>query len=420
MNILLINHYAGSPEMGMEFRPYYFAREWIKLGHKVDIIAADFSHLRRKNPDVAKDWQKEEIGGITYHWVKTGSYDGNGVARALTMERFVRKIREYSGWLIREISPDVVICSSTYPLDTYAGQKLRSMAVHMGSKRPVLVQEVHDMWPSTLIEIGGMSKTNPFVLVMQAAENSAYRNSDRVIAMAPYSEPYMTEHGLKPGKFTHIPLGIDFSEWEDSQELDEEHRRSIEAHREKYPFLLGYFGGHALSNALDTLIDTAALSKDKGLPFGFVLVGSGVEKAGLMERAAREHLDSVIFLPPVPKTQIPALTACFDALYIGVKSSPLYEKFGLCMNKMADAMMASRPVICSIGAPSTWITESGCGITVPPEDPGAILEAMEKVYHMSAGEKKAMGERGREYCENNLEVGYLARKMLDAITGSAL
>ena len=97
MNILLINHYAGSPEMGMEFRPWYFAREWIKAGHKVDIIAADFSHLRRKNPEVARDWQKEVIDGITYHWVKTGKYEGNGVSRALTMERFVRKIREYSG-----------------------------------------------------------------------------------------------------------------------------------------------------------------------------------------------------------------------------------------------------------------------------------------------------------------------------------
>ena len=67
MNILIINHYAGSPEMGMEFRPYYFAREWIKMGHKVDIIAADYSHLRRINPDVKKDFQKENIDGINYH-----------------------------------------------------------------------------------------------------------------------------------------------------------------------------------------------------------------------------------------------------------------------------------------------------------------------------------------------------------------
>ena len=31
MNILIINHYAGSPEMGMEFRPYYFARAWVTM-----------------------------------------------------------------------------------------------------------------------------------------------------------------------------------------------------------------------------------------------------------------------------------------------------------------------------------------------------------------------------------------------------
>lgn len=49
MNILVINHNAGSIEHGMEFRPYAFAREWIKSGHKVTIVAASFSHYRQKN-----------------------------------------------------------------------------------------------------------------------------------------------------------------------------------------------------------------------------------------------------------------------------------------------------------------------------------------------------------------------------------
>ena len=31
MNILYLNHYAGSPALGMEYRPYYLAREcsWV-------------------------------------------------------------------------------------------------------------------------------------------------------------------------------------------------------------------------------------------------------------------------------------------------------------------------------------------------------------------------------------------------------
>ena len=52
MNVLYINHYAGSLEMGMEFRPYYLSREWVKNGHNVRILAGDYSHLRKKNPFV--------------------------------------------------------------------------------------------------------------------------------------------------------------------------------------------------------------------------------------------------------------------------------------------------------------------------------------------------------------------------------
>ena len=85
MRILLINHYAGSPDMGMEFRPYYMAREWVKQGHRVDIIAASFSHLRRTNPSIDYDWQTEKIDGIHYHWIKTEKYSGNGLKRAWTM-----------------------------------------------------------------------------------------------------------------------------------------------------------------------------------------------------------------------------------------------------------------------------------------------------------------------------------------------
>ncbi len=46
MNILLINHYAGSLGHGMEYRAYYLAREWVRLGHQVRIVASSYSHVR--------------------------------------------------------------------------------------------------------------------------------------------------------------------------------------------------------------------------------------------------------------------------------------------------------------------------------------------------------------------------------------
>ena len=71
MNILYIEHYAGSLSMGMEFRPYYFAREWKKLGHRVRIIGASFSHLRKKNPEISRDFEIQTIDGVEYQWIKT-------------------------------------------------------------------------------------------------------------------------------------------------------------------------------------------------------------------------------------------------------------------------------------------------------------------------------------------------------------
>ena len=50
MNILIINHYAGAPHLGRELRPYFFAKNWQKVGHHVTIAAADHTHLRSNAP----------------------------------------------------------------------------------------------------------------------------------------------------------------------------------------------------------------------------------------------------------------------------------------------------------------------------------------------------------------------------------
>ena len=190
--------------MGMEFRPYYLAKEWIKMGHTVRIVAGDYSHLRIHNPDIKADFQEEVIDGIAYTWLKTGSYEGNGVSRALTMFRFVYKLRKKARWIVCNWDPDVIITSSTYPLDTYAGQKIRKYSKKLKEKEAVLIHEVHDMWPITLIEIGGMKKHHPFVVLMQLAENSFCRKSDYVVSLACAAKDYFVEHGMKQEKFKAI------------------------------------------------------------------------------------------------------------------------------------------------------------------------------------------------------------------------
>lgn len=404
MNILLLNHYAGSPDMGMEFRPYYMAKEWIKMGHHVRIVAGDYSHLRIKNPKIRKDFQTKNIDGIEYTWIRTGDYKGNGVRRAFTMFRFVGKLWLNAGRIAREWKPDVVIASSTYPLDTYAAQRIARKA------KAKLIHEVHDMWPSTLYEIGGMSKKNPFVVLMQLAENSAYRHSDQVVSLLPLAKDYMVVHGLKPEKFHHIPNGIVEEEWNFTESLPEQHREILERKRAEGKFIVGYFGGHAISNALDTLLDAAKKVTDKDILFA--LIGNGTEKERLKKRVIQEHMKQVVFMPPVSKRSIPELTRLFDCIYMGSQNSPLY-RFGICLNKMFDSMMSGKPIICSITVPESPIKAYQCGVMVDSGDIDGIVKAIEDIKSMSPKERKQIGLNGKNAAMQNFTYKKLAAKFAD-------
>lgn len=399
MNILYLEHYAGSPDMGMEFRPYYLSREWVKMGHKVTIIAGDYSHLRKSNPLVKKDFQSEIIDGIEYVWLKTGKYEGNGVKRALTMERFVRKLLLNAKKIAKEYKPDVVIASSTYPLDTYPAQRIAKLA------KAKYIHEVHDMWPSTLYEVGGMSKKHPFVVVMQIAENSAYMHCDYCVSLLPFAKDYMVSHGLQPEKFVNIQNGVVEEEWTNPLPLPEEHELFFRQHQNY--FVVGYFGGHALSNSLDTILDVAK-SMENGNEI-FVLVGNGVEKPRLMQKAKDEKITNVFFLPPVNKKAIPSLVQKFDCSIMTGKSSPLY-RFGLSLNKMYDSMMAGKPIICSVDAPRTLIEDYNCGIQIHSSNIEDIVTAIKKIESMSANERNTLGENGKKAVQENFTYRKLAEK----------
>ena len=385
MNILLINHYAGSPEMGMEFRPYYFAGEWTKMGHRVDIIAGDYSHLRTKNPEVGEDFQEEDIDGIKYHWIKTGQYEGNGAKRAFTMFRFVGKLWAKAGKIVKECKPDVVITSSTYPLDTYAGQRIAKKA------KAKLIHEVHDMWPISPMELGGMSKRHPFIVLMQMAEDSFCRKSDHVVSLLPNAKEYFMAHGMAESKFVCVANGIVRKEWEDPEPLPVEIKEKLDQIKEGCGFLLCFFGSHTRSYAVGYLID--AVKQFSPHEIGVVLVGDGTDKKrlqGISRESANIH-----FLDPVPKKYIPSLLDMADGIYVGAAKNRMF-RFGICMNKLFDAMMSGKPMLYAVDAPNNYIQEFGCGISVPPEDTEKLVRGIRELVSVPEEERREMGERGRQ------------------------
>ncbi|MGC9195024.1 MAG: glycosyltransferase family 4 protein [Syntrophobacteraceae bacterium] len=407
MNILTINHYAGSPRHGMEYRPFYLAREWKRSNHRVCIVAASASHLRRVSPRVRGAASYEEINGISYLWVRTPGYKKNDWRRAANMFAFVFALMTNTGRLAG-LQPDVVIASSTYPLDN-----LPAFLIARKS-RAKLIYEVHDLWPLSLIELGGMSRAHPFVLLMQWAEGFACKNADLVVSVLPNADRHLVKRGMAPSKFCHIPNGIACEEWESASErLPEIHERALNGLHGQGEFLLGYAGAHGIANGLSTLVEAASLLQSHKVVI--VLVGQGPEKEKIQCLARQKGLTNMVFLPPVAKACIPRLLSKMDALYIGLKKSPLF-RFGISPNKLMDYMMAGKPIIEAIEASNDMVAWARCGISVPAENPSAVAQAIKDLMCLGEGQRIEMGLRGKRYLRAGNDYKVLAAKFIDYIT----
>lgn len=402
MNILYLNHYAGSPALGMEYRPYYLAREWVRLGHRVQMVAASFSHVRARQPVV----NSEILDGIEYHWIPTPPYQGNGLGRVKNIGAFCRQVWAQADALVAQYRPDVVIASSTYPMDIWVARRIARKA------RAKLVFEVHDLWPLSPIELSGMSPNHPFALLCGWAEKTAYRDADVVISMLPKVHQYMASRGLDVRKLTIVPNGISPEDWHtEPVSLREDVAALIAVARARGHIVVGYAGSMGLPNALDTLLDAATLLKQQ--PITFVLVGDGHERQRLAQRIADEKLDRVHWFAPIPKKQIPSFLAELDVAYIGWQRVPIY-RFGIAPNKLMDYMMAGCTVLHAVEAGNDPVVESGCGLSVAPESPQAVADGLLRLAEMPHAEREQLGQRGRAFVEAQHTYPVLAQRFLEA------
>ena len=406
MNILLINHYAGSPEYGMEYRPYYLAREWVRMGNNVTIVGANFSHLRIKQPKV----KEEHIDGIRYVWLETPTYQGNGMGRIKNMLVFLGKLYSQEKQINAEYKPDVVIASSTYPLDIYP-------AHYMAKKyKAKLVFEVHDIWPLTPMEIGHMSKYHPFIIVMQMAENFMCKHVDKLVSILPKAEEHYLEHGLAKGKFVCVPNGIivdrKIKEIAKNSLSQVENINVIEREHEKGKYVLLFAGAHGIANALDTLLDVGKLLSD--MPVTICLMGGGQEKERLQLRVKEEKISNVKFLNPVKKNEVSNILDKADSLYIGLARTNLF-RFGISPNKMMDYMLAGKPIISAIDAGNDMVAEAHCGFSVPAEDALVAAKAVKKLLALTEEERKRFGKNGKAYVIANHDYKKLAADFIEKV-----
>jgi glycosyltransferase involved in cell wall biosynthesis len=398
--VWVINQYASTPEYGYAGRHYYLGRELAKLGYKVYLISSARHHLLRKQPEIFSSFKLEQVSdGFSMVWCNMPNYrESHSRKRVLGWFLFPWRIRRLAN-LIPD-APDVVLCSSPSLL-SFMGA--RYLAKRFKTK---LVFEVRDIWPLTLMDIGGYSKYHPFIRLLQWVEDKAYSESDKVVSNLKNAVEHMVCRGLKREKFTWVPNGFSLEEVNRNTPLNKEALSQIPQGK----FIVGYTGTLGVANALDTLIDAAEKLRYYS-DVVFLLVGDGKEKETLQASAESKKLTNVVFVEAIPKIEIQAMLSKFDVCYVGLTKDPLF-RFGVSPNKLFDYLYAGKPIVYGIESGEYKpVDENKAGLQVPAEDAQKLAEAVLELYQMPAAEREAMGANGRKAALEQYEYGQLAEKL---------
>jgi glycosyltransferase involved in cell wall biosynthesis len=399
--IWFINDYAGSSHHGMEFRNYYFAKEFLKQGHEVYIITASYMHLFKKLPEVTGNYTSEKIDGINYIWVKVPNY-GESTDKRRVLKWFIFTAKLFFLPLKQMKKPDVVVASPMAPF-------LAIPAYRLAKKfKAKFFYEVKDIWPLSIIELGNISPTNPLIKLMAWCERFGVTKADTIVSsLQNYDEHLKNDLGIDKS-FTWINNGISMDEMANIEPLSKDIENQIPTDK----FIVGYTGTIGIANALDYFLEAAKLLQENK-DILFVIVGDGKEKDNLNKKYG--GLDNVLFIDSIKKQQVQSILNKFDACFIGLKKENLF-KYGVSPNKLFDYMYSAKPIVYAIDSGKSNIVDlANCGITVESENSQSIAQGILSLYNCLEDEREKLGKNAKEYVLEHFTYEKLANKFIKRI-----
>ena len=391
--------------MGQGGRHRHLARELAARGHKVSLIAARWTHYVSDAHDADAALEVEDFEGFRFVRIPVPRYSGaHDKRRIFNWFLFSRRLRRVPALLNEK--PDVILYSSPSPVGFLGAERL---ARRSGAR---LVFEVRDIWPLTLIEIGGYSPGHPFIRLLQWIEDRAYARSDRVVSNLRGAVEHMVGRGMDRSKFAWVPNGFSLADVERVDPVSPSVLQRIPEGK----FLVCYAGTIGAANGLINMIEAAERLRDHE-EIAFVIVGKGSEEAALKQKVRDRGLRNVHFVGSVSKTQVQSVLKLMDVCFVGLRPEGLF-RFGVSPNKLFDYLYAGKPIIYAIDSGDYRPVETfAAGIQIPPGDPDALAKAVLDMQAMPPEERERLGENGHKAGMENHEYSRLAEDLESILLG---
>jgi hypothetical protein len=350
-------------------RTFEHCREWVRAGHTVTVIttAPNFPKGRLFEGYRNCLWQTEMMDGIrvirvwTYITANAGflrrilDYQSFMVAAALAAP-FVRRVDVIVG-----TSPQFFTVCAAWVISVY--------------KWIPFIFELRDIWPESIKAVGAM-QDSWWLRRLEALELFLYRRAARIVTVTQSFRANLERRGIDVSKIQVVTNGIDLARY---KPLSKKNVLRVKLGLQG-KFVAGYIGTQGMAHALETLLEAAAVLKNRtdGKDIVILLLGDGSRKQELQEQARAMKLGNVLFLDSVPKDEVVEYWALLDVSIIHLRKTELF--ISVIPSKLFECMGMGIPVLHGVAGESADIVrKTGCGETFEPENVDELVQLLVKM-----------------------------------------
>lgn len=407
LRILIVGiNYA--PEV-VGIAPYntQLAEYFSSLGHEVSVLTT-FPYYPRWKTDPAyaagSPFRTEVINGVKVMRSPVLLPRQRSAARRILFDSSLAATALVNSFRIGPL--DLVICVSP-PLQLGVTAWLVAR-----SRRARFLLHLQDIVPDAALSVG-MMRDGTAIRFARRLESFVYRCADQISVISRGFEENLANKAVPRDKLHMLP------NWVETSQFGATATPTLRA-------LLGASNGETLvihagnmgsKQALETLVDAAALLKDAGIVV--TLIGDGNSRTDLEMRARAHQLHNVTFLPL--QNDLPAALAAADVLVLSQRCAVVDS---VAPSKLLSYMAAGKPVVAAVNGLSyaaQVILTANCGILVPPEEPKALAAALRELRSRPQDAHK-LGRAGRIHVRQHYERSQILQrwsKLLETLTAGS-
>jgi colanic acid biosynthesis glycosyl transferase WcaI len=379
------------------------ANEWIRKGHHVTVISS-FPHYKQQRLRPEHRWKIFDVERKDHYRVIR--------CRVFvpSHQNFWPRILNYFSFMIASFI--AAMCSGKFDTTVvYSPPPSNGVVAYLVKffRGTPYILNVQDIYPEAGVRLR-VFKNKYLIRFIDRFDTFIAAHASRIAAITEGLSKRYIGRGIPAERISVIPNWADASFIRPMPDI----YKSEFGIPEKFIFL--YSGNIGLSQGLELVLEAAQVMDGGPRRICFAIFGEGEGYERLKTRARNAGLTNVMFHERVKRERFPALLASAAVSLVVLKKG---LSFTSAPSKVYSIMASARPILAAVDEGSDTeklISDSGCGLCVPPDDVQSFVNACCALYDHRAS-LQDFGKNGRAYLEHRISCERSAGKYLELISG---